>query len=62
MQQIQVLLYGTFWNLLLFFNIFNLRSVESTDVEPMDTKDQLYFTLLNISSFLMTSFLFIHVL
>lgn len=34
-------LLGTFWN---FFppNIFDLQLVESTDVEPTDTKSQLY--------------------
>ena len=32
MQQIQVLLFGTFWN--FFANICNLWLVDSTDAEP----------------------------
>ena len=37
MKQIQVLLFGTFWNC-LFLNIFNLQLVDSVNVEPMDIK------------------------
>ena len=36
-QQIQVLLFGTFWK--FFSNVFDPQLVESADVEPMDTKD-----------------------
>ena len=36
MQQIQVLLSGTFWN--FFLNIFHVQLVESLDTEPTDTE------------------------
>ena len=40
MQQIQVLIFGNFWN--FFWNIFNPVLVESMDAEPADTKGRLY--------------------
>ena len=37
MRQIHFLLSGTFWNFVSQLNIFNLRLVESMDVEPVVT-------------------------
>ena len=38
--QIQVLLFGTFWEFLQ--NIFDLWLLESADADPMDTEGQVY--------------------
>ena len=44
MWEIQVLLFGTFWN--LFLNIFDPWLVESTDVEPANMEGLLYIMTL----------------
>ena len=40
-QEIQVLLLGTSWN--IFFSIFDPRLIESTDAEPADTEGRVYW-------------------
>ena len=38
MWQVQVMLFGTFWN--FFLNIFHLQLVEFVDTEPMDRESK----------------------
>ena len=44
MWQIQVLLFGTFWN--LFLNIFDLWSIETAGAEHLFTNGRLYIKYL----------------
>lgn len=39
--QIHVLLLGTFWDFILFFNIFDLPLVESMDAKPVELDGRL---------------------
>ena len=51
--QIQVLLFGIFWN--LFPNIFDTRLVEPTDSKPSDMEIYLYIELLKFTKWINTT-------